>query len=213
MHFRTDDQPGRKALEYAGSAYTLDLVALGQMGSPARHVIGLAGGGGTIWVRYADDWSTAQLELEAGQDIGPDGAYVAELAFGNPAVYTGGAGVFPVVLTGAETLSLRFDQGTPYDSGQIDITPAAGSYTQAQLLALINAAINAAIPPPRGVSQALAADAGAGASSLTSRAAGTGALVDVVAIHATLATGLGWAAGPTSGTAFASPATGVRVIW
>jgi hypothetical protein len=211
MHFHTDEEPGRKSLDYAGSAYTLDLVARGGMAAPARWLYIPTGGTGSVWLRYKDDWSEETKVLTALEE--PLSGYIAEIAFGNPAVYTGGAGSYPVVLTGAESLTLNFDDSTDHASGDIVITPPAGSYDQATLLAYINAAINAVIPAPGGHSQALAADAGAGASSLTSRSRGTGASVDVKAIHATLATGLGWATGVTNGTAFASPATLVRVTW
>jgi hypothetical protein len=183
------------------------------MGSPAREIRVPAGStGGTVGVRFKDDWSYSQLELYPG-DNGLQ-AYVAEISFGTVASYApAGAGSYPVVLTGAETLVFTLDTGTDHASGTITVQPAAGSYTQAQLLAAINAAINLVIPPPGGHSQALAEDNGGGKSKLSSRSGGTGGEVDITTIHATLATGLGWAVSTTNGAAFASPAGNVRATW
>jgi hypothetical protein len=180
------------------------------MGSPARQLEILTGGTGTLFTRSKDDWSEQELEVEATQQIS---GYFAEIAFGDLPLYTGAAGSFPVVITGGETIVFTLDTGTDHASGTITFAPAAGSYSQAQLLALLNAAINAVIPPPGGHSQALALDAGGGVSTLTSRSRGTGGEVDITTIHATLATGLGWAVSTTNGAAFASPASNVRVIW
>jgi hypothetical protein len=213
MHFKTDEEPGRKVLDYAGSTYTLDLVTRGGMGSPAREIRVPAGStGGTVGVRHKDDWSYTAIELYAG-DNGYV-AYVAEICFGTVAKYNPAVtGSYPVTITGVETLVFTLDTGTDHASGTITFAPAAGNYTQAQLLALLNAAINAVIPPPGGHTQALAADEGSDESSLSGRSGGTGGEVDITTIHATLATALGWAVSTTNGVAFASPAGNVRVTW
>ena len=212
MHHKTDTEPGRKVIDYPGSNFTLDLVTRGGMASPVRELRVPAGDtGGTVVVRSKVDWTESELELFPGDEalIG----YFAEIAFGERAVYDPGAGSWPVVITGVETIVFTIDSDTDHASGTITFAPAAGSYTQAELLALLNAAINLVIPPPGGHTQTLAADEGSDASSLTSRSRGTDGEVDITVIHATLATALNWAVTTTNGTAFASPASNVRATW
>lgn len=102
-----------------------------------------------------------------------------------PAIITSGAGVYPSLFVGGETLTLNID-GTQYV-----IVFQAADQTQAQVIARINAAV--------GFTCAI--DAGGGITTLQSVIAGTSGVIQIVAGTASVLAAINIAAGaPVNGT-------------
>ncbi len=132
------------------------------------------------WNLATGDW----LELELDRSSGAAAA----------AVLDGTGGATPQVMAGAEAMTVTIDAGTPY-AQTVTVTMTAGSTSDAQVVALLNAAF--------GTTQVTIPTAGT--IRIVGRVKGTLGNVTIDAIHATLTTLLGYAAAATSAGTGASP--------
>lgn len=210
MFSRHECDPGWKVKDYADAGTSdLDLRAIGGMHRGARELV--ASTGGTLFVLNEADGSEEEIELVANE---PRSGNFLRLAWGTQASEDSGAGSFPGTLEGGETLVLRFDEGTVLDTGDVTVTFEEEDVTQALAIARINERLNELFPEPGGhPPRAWASDGGGGVTTLTGRARGSAAGVEIVSQSAAIATMLGFSVGTTAGAQFASPASGLTVTW
>lgn len=159
----------------------------------------------------------SELDLTVANNEIIEGHFI-RARYGNRAVETSAAGTYPGTLEGGEELVLRFDEGSAddFDTGEVTIVFEAEDVTQALAIARINAAMEAhsqALRPHQGYAPKVwATDAGGDTTSLTGRAGGTGASVEIVSIDAALEAMLGFSVGTTAGTNFSGPAAPATML-
>jgi hypothetical protein len=194
-----------KTRQYATLASDLDLVAEGAMAEPAHNLVVTTAG--NVWVVEHGDGYGQQVPFPANTPQFLIGSF-SEAALGIAAVLTCTGGSYPAVLAAAETIVLRLDESTIKDTGDVTVSFAAGSYTLAQIIAAINAAVATAL----GLSSVAVAAEDTGELEITSRAHGTAAAVEIVSVGSTLATATGLAVATENGAATGA-AAGLLVQW
>jgi len=194
---------------YTSLASDLDLVAEGGGGKPAALV--WANSEATIYL--TDSRGTKAIPLGAGYTNGIMGPWKT-VGTGTAATVTSSSADTTPTFAGGETVTLRFDEGTIYDTGDVVVTFLATDDTQALVAARINAAVQAAVLVLEGKATTHAFVAVVTDEYvLTGRAHGTAAAVEVVAFSAAgVGTTLGLSVGVTNGTATGAP-TGLGVQW
>lgn len=211
MYRRFDDGPPIKLAAYDTTTSDVDLRTAGGMYKPARKII--AATGGTIYLVNESDRQGVEVEL--AQNVEVTGHFL-RMAFGTQATLTSALepGSYPGSLTADRTMTLRFDESTIFDTQNVVVTVPQATTLKAEVMAAINARMNELFPEPAGhPDRVWASDGGGEEITLTGRARGSAAKVEVVAIDAELATMTGFSATSDTGAQFASPATGLQVSW
>lgn len=184
----------------------LDLVTNGGVGRPASYV----------WVNTAGtvalfDVAWQQIPLLAGYGNGIFGDF-SYIGIGVSASMTSTDADTTPTFTAGDTVTLRFDEGTVFDTGDVVVAFAATDTTQALVAERINSAfavVLAALEQAPHTFVTVATEE----YVLAARAHGTGSHVEVVAFSsAGVGTTLGLTASTTNGTN-ASTAAGIGAQW
>jgi len=184
----------------------LDLVANGGVGRPASYV----------WVNTAGivelfDVAWQSIPLLAGYGSGIFGEWKYAGIGAAATVSSSSADTTPTFVAG-DSVTLRFDEGTVFDTGDVEVEFAATDTTQALVAARINAALAVVVAGLGQVAHTFVTVA-ADEYVLTGRAHGTDAHVEVVEFSsAGVGTTLGLSVGTTDGTN-ASTAAGIGAQW
>lgn len=208
------ETPAKRVDVSAAPNVDLNLRDLGGMARAASKLTTTTGG--RVVLTQEDG---AELDLNPTTNNQVVEGHFNRARFGNRATVNSAAGSFPGTLVGGETLVLRFDElsAEDLDTDDVTVTFLATDVTQALAIARINEALEAAVKalrPHKGyIPHVWAADGGGGVTSLTGRAGGTDASVEVVSQSAAIATMLGFSVGSTAGTNFAAPAAPAGMIF
>jgi hypothetical protein len=194
---------------YTSLASEVDLVAEGGGNKPAAMI--WANSAATVYL--TDVRGTKAIPLGAGYSSGIMGPW-EKVGVGTAATVTSSSADTTPTFAGGETVTLRFDEGTIYDTGDVVVTFASTDTTETLVAARINAALQAAVLVAEGKATSHAfVTINTNEYVLTGRAHGTSAAVEVVAFSAAgVGTTLGLSVGVTNGTATGAP-TGLGVQW